>query len=231
LNQLNARDGFPVICYPRDSKSFPAMADFLQRFDPHTSGIQWRAVGPGDEIWVKDDIVVIPIRNEHVTTDSHIIRSLSYKVMQVKQKVKPELAALPPATLKQIIMDKGKENTTIEVRTNLVGYSGDTPVEDLQRWDQSGILIHEATFLASEGDVKMVAHKNKHSKLEEVMEMVSHLRVEQLILGHFSSRYAAEQIDHAIKDLCNKYAINIPVFRLLPGLTVKDILSGHPVNK
>lgn len=231
LNQLNARDGFPVICYPRDSKSFPAMADFLQRFDPHTSGIQWRAVGPGDEIWVKDDVVVIPIRNEHVTTDSHIIRSLSYKVMQVKQKVKPELTTLPPATLKQIIMEKGKESTTMEVRTNLVGYSGDTPVKDLQRWDQSGILIHEATFLASEGDVKVVAHKNKHSKLEEVMEMVSHIRVEQLILGHFSSRYSAEQIDHAIKDLCNKYAINIPVFRLLPGLTVKDILSGSPVNK
>jgi ribonuclease Z len=231
LNQLNAREGFPVICYPRDSKSFPAMEEFSKRFDPHITGARWQAVAPGDEIWVKDDVVVIPVRNEHVTTQQHIIRSLSYKVMQVKQKVKPELAGLPAPELKQLIMNRGKESTTMEVRTNLVGYSGDTPVEDLQRWDQSGILIHEATFLGSEGEVKLVPHKNKHSKLEEVMEMISHISVQQLILGHFSSRYSAEQIDRSIKELCNKYAINIPVFRLLPGLTVKDILSGDPVNK
>lgn len=231
LNQLNAREGQPVICYPRDSKSFPAMEEFSRRFDPHIAGTQWQAVGPEDEIWVKDDVVVVPVRNEHVTTEPHIIRSLSYKVMQVKQKVKPELASLPPEEIRQIILEKGKESTTMAVRTNLVGYSGDTPVQDLERWDHSGILIHEATFLASEGDVKVIAHKNKHSKLEEVMDMVSHIHVEQLVLGHFSSRYSAEQIDRSIKDLCDKYAINIPVFRLLPGLTVKDILSATPVNK
>ncbi|SEW24470.1 MBL fold metallo-hydrolase [Chitinophaga arvensicola] len=231
LNQLNAREGLPVICYPRDSKSFPAMEEFSKRFDPHIRGTQWQAVGPEEEIWVKDDVVVVPVRNEHVTTEPHIIRSLSYKVMQVKQKVKPEIAALPPEEIRQIILERGKESTTMEVRTNLVGYSGDTPVQDLARWDQSGVLIHEATFLASEGDVKLVAHKNKHSKLEEVMDMVSHIRVEQLVLGHFSSRYSAEQIDRSIKDLCEKYAINIPVFRLLPGLTVRDILSTTPVNQ
>ncbi|TWF45285.1 RNAse Z [Chitinophaga polysaccharea] len=231
LNQLNARQGFPVICYPRDSKSFPAMEEFSKRFDPHISGTQWRAVAPGEEIWVKDDLVVIPIRNEHVTTDPQTIRSLSYKVMQVKQKVRPELAALPAAELKQIILNRGKENTTMEVRNCLLGYSGDTPVTDLHRWDQSGILIHEATFLASEGDVKTVPHKNKHSKLEEVMEMVSGIQVQQLVLGHFSSRYDAALIDRSIRDLCDKYRINIPVYRLLPGVTVRDILSGKPVNK
>lgn len=231
LNQLNARDGLPVICYPRDSSSFPAMEEFSKRFDPHISGVRWKPVAPGDEIWVKDDIVVIPVRNEHVTTSEHIIRSLSYKVMQVKQKVKPELLSLSPEAIRQVIMDRGKESTTIEVRTNLVGYSGDTPVQDTERWNNTGVLIHEATFLASEGDVKMIAHKNKHSKLEEVMDMVRHIRVEQLVLGHFSSRYSAELIDRSIKTLCDKYGISIPVFRLLPGLTVRDILSGAPVNK
>lgn len=231
LNQLNARDGFPVICYPGDSSSFPALEEFSKKFDPHISGVQWRPVAPGDEIWVKDDIVVIPVRNEHVTASEHIIRSLSYKVMQVKQKVKPELASLPPEVIRQIIMDQGKESTTMEVRTNLVGYSGDTPVQDPERWNNTGILIHEATFLGSEGNVKMIAHKNKHSKLEEVMDMVRHIRVEQLVLGHFSSRYSAELIDRSIKALCDKYGISIPVFRLLPGLTERDILSGAPVNR
>jgi hypothetical protein len=54
---------------------------------------------------------------------------------------------------------------------------------------------------------------NLHSTLEEVMEMVSSIHIEQLILGHFSSRYSPEEIDTAIKDLCEKYAISIPVHR------------------
>ncbi|NIG54145.1 MBL fold metallo-hydrolase [Chitinophaga sp. Cy-1792] len=230
LNQLNARDGWPVIYYPRDSSSFPAMEAFLKRFDAHTAGIRWQPVGPGDEIWLNDHLVVVPVRNEHVTTEERIIRSLSYKVMEVKQKVKPEIAALPPEEIRSIIMARGKANTTIEVRNTILGYSGDTPVIDLQRWDNTDILIHEATFLGSEDDIKVVPYKNKHSRLEEVLAMVSTMNVKQLILGHFSSRYSAEQIDDAICEGCKKYNIDIPVHRILPGATAWNILHALPVN-
>jgi ribonuclease Z len=229
LNQLNARAGFPVIYYPRDSKSFPAMESFSKKFDPHVAGTQWRGVVPGEEIWIKDDVVVIPVRNEHVDAAPDVIRSLSYQVMRVKQKVKPELAALPPEEIRRIIMERGKESTTMEVRESLVGYSGDTPVADPERWDGINILIHEATFLDKEEDIKVVPYKNKHSRLEEVLEMVSRIRVNKLILGHFSSRYTPEQIDARIRELYHKYALKIPVYRVLPGVTVKDILSGEPV--
>ena len=47
----------------------------------------------------------------------------------------------------------------------------------------------------------------------------------------FSSRYDATQIDRNILALCDKYGINIPVFRVLPGVTVRDILSGPAVNQ
>jgi len=53
---------------------------------------------------------------------------------------------------------------------------------------------------------------------------------EQLILGHFSSRYSPEEITIAVKDLCEKYAINIPVRLILPGETVHDLLGRNPVN-
>ncbi|MBV8253601.1 MAG: RNAse Z [Chitinophaga sp.] len=231
LNQLNAREGFPIIYYPRDSRSFPAMADFLQRFDPHTSGIQWKPVAPGDEIWLNEHLVVVPVRNEHVNAPPDVIRSLSYKLIEVKQKIKPDLVGLPPQEIKRIILEQGKENTTMEVRRTLLGYSGDTPVEDLQRWDQTDILIHEATFISSEGDIPAKGYKNKHSRLEEVLLMVSKLEVKQLILGHFSTRYDAHQIDEAILTLCRKYAVHIPVYRVLPGATMWDILHQSPVNQ
>ncbi|SHL59164.1 RNAse Z [Chitinophaga jiangningensis] len=230
FNQLNARDGWPVFYYPRDSRSFPALEEFLKRFDHYTAGARWIPVSPGDEIRINDHLIVTPVRNEHVEVEEHVIRSLSYKLVEVKQKVKPELAGLPSAEIRRIILEQGKEHTTREVRNTLIGYSGDTPVVDLQRWNNTGILIHEATFLESDA-VKVVSHKNKHSRLEEVMEMVSTLEIGQLVLGHFSSRYEPEQIDRAILGACEKYGVTIPVFRVLPGEVVWDVLRGKPVNR
>lgn len=92
------------------------------------------------------------------------------------------------------------------------------------------LLIHEATFLGGGEHIKSKPHVNKHSTLEAVMEMVSSIRVGKLVLGHFSSRYDSATIDEAILSYCNKYAINIPVYRVLPGITVTDILNQPALN-
>jgi ribonuclease Z len=231
FNQLNARDGnLPVIHYPKDSGSFSAIAEFGGRFDPHVSQVSWRPMAAGDQFAIKDDMIVESIRNGHVEAAPGITKSLSYKVVQVKRKLHPELAGLPGLEIKKIKEEKGEDAVTIAIRTTLLGYSGDTPVEDLQRWDNTQVLIHEATFLGGPEDQKIHAHGNKHSKLDEVMEIVSKLNIEKLILGHFSVRYDAAQIDRQIRHLCNRYAINIPVFRILPGETVHDVLGQQPLN-
>lgn len=229
FNQLNARPGFPVIHYPKDSGSFPALQEFSTRFDPHVAGSVWVPVSPENEVRIKDDMVVKPIANGHVLTANGLVKSLSYKVIQSKMKIRPELAKLPAENIKRLIEERGKSSTHTEIRTNLISYSGDTPVEDLTRWENSKILIHEATFLRDEEEF-ISPHSNKHSFLEEVMEMVSGSNIEQLILGHFSSRYSPEVIDRRILELCNKYAINIPVFRVLPGEVATDILKSKPIN-
>lgn len=230
FNQLNAREGLPIIHYPKDSGSFPALEQFTKHFDPHVAGTVWKPVMEGNRIVVKDDIEVEPVRNGHVPVVAGITKSLSYKVVQVRSKLRPEFTSLPGKEIRKIIQERGKEQTTMEVRTTLLGYSADTPVEDLERWDHCRTLIHEATFLGGPEDSRIQTHGNKHSSLEEVMEMVSGLQVEQLILGHFSARYSPEQIDQKILSLCEKYAISIPVHRLLPGEAVKDILKQKPVN-
>jgi hypothetical protein len=106
----------------------------------------------------------------------------------------------------------------------LLSYSGDTPVENADRWDHSETLIHEATFI----DLKdKTPH---HSLLEEVMEMAASISIKRLILGHFSSRYDAITIDAHIRQLAVKYQISIPIYRVLPGQTHYDILGGNPIN-
>ncbi|WP_315814719.1 MBL fold metallo-hydrolase [Paraflavitalea speifideaquila] len=230
FNQLNAREGLPVVYYPKDSGSFPSIEQFTKRFDPHVAGTVWRPIAEGEALVVKDGIEVEAIRNGHVVVAPGITKSLSYKVVQVKQKLRPELLGLSGEEIRRIILEKGKEQTTLELRNTLLGYSADTPVENLERWNHCKILIHEATFLGGADDNKIMPHSNKHSNLEEVMEMVSGLQIETLILGHFSSRYDPEQIDRKIRALCDRYAINIPVHRVLPGEVVWDVLRQKPLN-
>jgi ribonuclease Z len=228
FNQLNARPGFPVIYYPRDCGSFPALQDFTTRFDPHVTGVVWNPITPESNLRIREDIIIKAIQNGHVATKTGV-KSLSYKVIQSKLKLKPELTQLSGEAIRRVIEEQGKANTHTEVQTTLLSYSGDTPVEDLTRYENSKILIHEATFM-HEDDNQIFAHGNKHSYLEEVMEMVSRSNIEQLILGHFSARYSPEQIDRRIRELCNRYAINIPVFRVLPGEVASDILNAKSVN-
>jgi ribonuclease Z len=60
--------------------------------------------------------------------------------------------------------------------------------------------------------------------------MVSEIKVEKLILSHFSSRYSKIEIDAAIRKYCKMYRVDIPVYRILPGEACLDILGGEMVN-
>ncbi|MBQ4821993.1 MBL fold metallo-hydrolase [Aquimarina sp. MMG016] len=231
LNQLNAREGFPVVYYPEDCGSFPALEKFSKKFDTHVKGTLWKPITETSVIKIKNDILIESIRNNHIEAPDNMAKSLSYKVVKTKRKLKEEYKNLPGREIKKLIEEKGNEKVTKEIRTNVLGYSGDTPVEDYYRWDNTDILIHEATFLDENNQREVNSRGNKHSTLEEVIRMVSEINIQKLILGHFSSRYSAEQIDTHIRKLCDKYAINIPVYRLLPGEIKRDILNGVSINK
>jgi ribonuclease Z len=231
FNQLNARPGFPVMHYPRDAGSFPVLEAFSKKFDSQVERTVWTPITEGDEIAIARDLLVLPMRNGHVPVDQRIIKSLGYLVVQTRKKLKAEFAHLSGEELRQLGERIGRENLSVELRDKLFAYSGDTPVEDGSKWDHTQVLIHEATFLGNGEEIKQRGYGNKHSTLEAVMEMVSSLRIGQLVLGHFSSRYSLEEIDAAIRVLCEKYAINIPVRRVLPGMTVVDILGEVPVNR
>ena len=227
FNQLNARLGFPVVHYPADSGSFPHIADFAKKFDPHVSGTIWQPIREGQEYFFKDSHFVETIKNGHIDQAEGVTKSLSFKVHKAKRKLKPEFKHLQGKEIANLIAEHGQDYATERVNTNILGYSGDTPVENYDRWDGTKVLIHEATFLRNE--MMEIRKKNKHSQLEEVIKMVSEINVEQLILSHFSTRYAGEEIDEYIVRLCKKYQLKIPVFRVLPGEVGRDILQGQPV--
>lgn len=229
FNQLNARPGFPIIHYPKDSGSFPAIKEFSTKFDPHVNAIIWKQIKNRDRVWIRKDIYVEALKNNHVACDTDICKSLGYKVVHVKSKLKAEYLRMSPGEIKNTIGTLGREATHNNIETTLLSYSGDTPCENFENWNHSKVLIHEATFLGGLEDQHIQTHGNKHSNLEDVIKAVSEINIEVLILGHFSSRYSNEQIDNKIAGLCKKYAIKIPVYRILPGQVGQDVLSGNPV--
>jgi ribonuclease Z len=228
FHQLNARDGFPIIHYPADSGSFPAIQQFVTHFDPHVSGSVWKPIKPQESFKIKDKIFVRAIRNNHVAVSEELTKSLSFQVFSQTPKLKAEFQGLSNNEIKNLAIEKGSDFITELVSENILGYSGDTPIDNYEHWNNTKILIHEATFL--EDNINLNTKKNKHSTLEEVIRMVSEIKVGKLILSHFSSRYSKVEIDAAIRKFCKIYKIEIPVFRVLPGEVSWDILNGEIVN-
>lgn len=229
--QLNSRDGFPKIHYPKDSGSFPAMNDFLSKFDPHVSSSSWIGIEDKSRTEIKTNIEVEAIRNEHVKSPLGVHKSLSYKVFEIKNKLKAEFQSKSGQEIKEIARTKGREFITERVESNILSFSGDTPVDDYSKWDGSEILMHESTFLKNEGDAQIESRGNKHSRIDEVLQMVKEIKVGTLILNHFSSRYSKEEIDKAVLKLLNEYKIQIPVFLVYPGEIKRDILNTKAINE
>lgn len=230
LNQLNARPGLPKIYYPKDSASFKAFELFAKDFDRQVKQTEWIPLNIGEEIEIKKDAFVICFKNNHVDAPDSVSKSFSYLVQQSKRKLKKEYLHLNGKEIRQLRLKQGDEAVTNEVRENIIGYSGDTPVENFSIWNSTQILVHEATFLHKSEIADREDRRNKHSVLEEVLKCASQINIGNLILGHFSSRYKNSEIDDCIRHYCAQYHIQFPVYRILPRQFVNDILAQERIN-
>jgi len=204
------------------------MLGLFKSFDPHQKGTKWVSIKDKSEIKTKQNIVVEAFENKHIDVEG-ATKSLSYKVYEEKSKLKTEFLELTSSELINLKKNKGEDFIKENIRKNILTYSGDTPVYDISVYNNCNVLLHEATFLKKE-ETNTKANKNKHSSLEEVMEMVSQIHIEKLVLGHFSSRYHQKEIDNEIKHFIKHYNIKIPVYRIPVGICVKNILETNPLN-
>ncbi len=226
FNQLNAREGFPKVYFPRDCGSFPYLEAFTKQFDPHVSGTEWDFLDDGQEVKIGKGLLVRAFRNEHIAHQKDTVKSLSFQLIRTTQKLKEAYLELSGSEIKAKKEEIGYDEMTYEKREILLTYSGDTPVEWDGRYNDSQMLIHEATFLKKE-DMGVDGNRwNKHSTLDEVMKMISESKgIERLVLSHFSSRYHADEIQQAVEDEARRHAVDIPISLVLPGVFSRNILD------
>ena len=223
--QLNARGDYPIIYYPKDSGSFPALQKFLQLFDSHLDHNPWKPIVANEKIWIRKDMYVLPNLNSHIARVDGMNKSFGFKVFQTRKKLREEFTTLTKEELVKIKSEIGAENLTYEIEENIFSYSGDTPAENFDYWDGSHVLIHESTFLSLDEELKKDPRTDRHCLLEEVIKGLAGKSIGKLILCHFSTRYSQEEIDSAIEQLIKKYKIDFPVYRILPGTTIFDIFD------
>lgn len=230
LNQLNARPGYPKIYYPKDSRSITSFEMFSKDFDRRVEMTDWIPIKAGQEIEIKKNILVTSIKNSHVAAPDTIAKSFGYLVQMRKYKLKPEYLHLNQKEIIQLKQTLGDNEIVYEVRENMLGYSGDTPVENFHIWNNTKILIHEATFLNSNDFTEDDPRNDKHSILEDVIRAATGINIEILILGHFSSRYSSEEIDDCIRKCCKNCNATFTIFRILPGQYVHNITASARVS-
>lgn len=85
------------------------------------------------------------------------------------------------------------------IRGRIVVIMGDTRVCHNSRALSMGadVLVHETTFEAS---LKQMAHKYYHATTTEVAKAAKECGVRQLVMTHFSSRYAKEGVDELVQE-------------------------------
>lgn len=227
--RLFGGQGTPTIYYPESSGSFPALAEFSQRFDPDQPGRPaWTPIASGAEIALGSGLTLRAHANRHVPCEPGQTKSVSFSLLRIIRKLKPEHRQLTGPEIGALKKSLGEAAITDEVEHTELIYTADTPIEPASRWGPTKILIHECTFL----DAATAESKHqiaRHSYLDAVLDIAAELQPQHLILTHFSARYGADEIREAIRAGATKRQLGLPIHAVLPGETVHDILGQVPV--
>lgn len=222
FHQLNAREGIPHIYYPKDSGSFPALRDFVERFDPQSGPASWAGVKEGDTIDLQGGFSVLAQSSDHINA-GNVTKALNYTVCRTRRSLKTEFIGLDGRRIAEIRKEHGDSFISETRVEKIIGYSGDASKLNPAQWEGVRILIHEATFL------KPDTAKNAHANIADVIQAAATMNLEALVLMHFSARYSKNEILAAIVREAQECDLTFPVFAAFPCQLSVDILSSEPV--
>jgi ribonuclease Z len=165
----------------------------LQRLDRGRMICNLEGVEAGQEI---------SLSREHVVTvfpTTHTIPSLGYLVWERRRKLREEYLGLPGDKIRDLRLSG--VDVTREVRTPLVAYTGDTSPGGIDAYPplfQAKILITEMSFIRPNHRREKI-HKFGHMHLDDFIERADQFQNELIILGHFSTRYHAQEIRRVVE--------------------------------
>lgn len=164
----------------------------VQRLDRCRMLCDLRGLEPGQEIALSRDHALTTV------AVSHTIPALGFVVWERKLKLKEEFIGLPGPEIRDLKF-QGVEITR-EIRTPLLGYTGDTNPEGIDNnpvFYQAKILITEMSFVR-QNHKRSKVHKFGHMHLDDFVERADRFENELVICGHASTRYLPEEVRKAV---------------------------------
>ena len=224
--QLNGHGQLPVIYYPADCSSVPALAEFSKRFDPQQEGEpQWVPVRVGDQVPIGKGRFLDVLPNEHIQAEPGQCKSVSYRVVERRRQLLDQHRQLSGPEIGALKKELGEDAVTKEVSRPLLGFSGDAASPNAELWTGVPCLIHEATFLRTEKTSDLMI-RHRHCRLPDVLSMAAEVKCRTLVLGHFSTRYSHEQILEAVETDCEQVGYRGQVLLTLPGVLAQHRVEG-----
>ncbi len=144
----------------------------------------------------------IELSREHVVTvfeATHTIPAVGYVVWERRNKLKEEYHGLPGDKIRDLRLSGVA--VTLEIRTPLVAYTGDTSPAGLDNYPpafEAKILITEMSFVRAKHRREKI-HKFGHMHLDDFIERADRFKNELIICGHFSTRYGTEEVRRVVE--------------------------------
>ncbi len=184
-NALGDTEKELTVYYPKGNHLVSEMMAFLARTNRRLNyDLTWAPLEPGDRIELLSGQMPRYIE-AFPTVHVHSEVSLGYNVVEVRHRLKPELAGASQEEIVARVRSEGKESVSEFYDQKLFSYGGDSVGIKPAYVAETEVLCHDTTFL-DERDRK----EFKHASLTEAVECARAARVKkELICFHISSRY------------------------------------------
>jgi len=138
--------------------------------------------------------------------------TLGYKIVETRQRLKPEYAALSQEEIRRHAVASGREGAralTEEYEATLLAVGGDGLALDPATVQGCELLLHEATIL----DPAERKHQ-LHATLDEAVRVAATVRPRALLLYHVSGRYQTGDIVRVARASMVRHDVQFPVWCL-----------------
>ncbi len=187
-NALGDTEKELTIYYPKGNHLISEMMAFLARTNRRLNyDLAWVPLEPGDRIELLSGQMPRYIE-AFPTVHVHSEVSLGYNVVEVRHRLKPELAGASQEEIVARVRSEGKESVSEFYDQKLFSYGGDSVGIKPAHVAETEVLCHDTTFL-DERDRK----EYKHASLTEAIACARDAHVKkELICFHISSRYKSK---------------------------------------
>jgi ribonuclease Z len=176
--------GLPAGCVLVQHRLVPPIQDLMRAYakiEGHVTPATIMGVDEDEDVAIRRDLIVRPFRVRHAGL------SLGFSVIEVRKKLRPELAELSG----QQIADMKKRGEEVEYRLEIprVAFCGDSAPGDYldhPHVRDAEVAIVECTFF--EGDHLDRANLGQHTHVNDLPEVMSRLKSKYVVISHITRR-------------------------------------------